>query len=292
MIWGPDSPYWLIRKGRIDEARKTVRTRLMSPTEEVDPDAVLSMMVRTVEVEREITSGTRFVDIFSRKHLRRTEVVIGCWAVQSMTGWVVTSYFAYFYEQAGLPSVKAFDMEVGQGGLGFICACCAFWLSKKLARRTHMMVGMVIMTTIMFLIAILSCVRQDTGLGYAESVLAMVWWGVFQLTVAPATYEIIGETSALSVRQKTIGVGRIVYNILGIVSSLITPVMLNPGARNWKGKSAFLPALLNFFLNFWVFFRVPECKGRTYEELDAMFARGVPTREFKKYEFDLYADVD
>ena len=68
--------------------------------------------------------------------------------------------------------------------------------------------------------------------------------------------------------------------------------MLNPSARNWKGKSAFLPALLNFFLNFWVFFRVPECKGRTYEELDVMFARGVPARQFKSYEFDLYADVE
>jgi hypothetical protein len=28
---------------------------------------------------------------------------------------------------------------------------------------------------------------------------------------------------------------------------------------------------------------VPETKGRTYEELDLMFSRGVKTREFKNY---------
>lgn len=292
MLFGPDSPWWQVRSGRIEDARKTLSTRLMSPSDKVSPDEVLSMIIRTVEVEREITAGTRFIDMFSPKNLRRTEVVFGCWIIQSVTGWVVTAYFAYFYEQAGLPTVKAFDMELGQGGLGFICACFAFVISGKISRRTHLMIGMVSMTVLMFLIAILSCAKQNTGLGYGESVLALVWWGVFQLTAAPATYVIIGETAALSVRQKTIGVGRIIYNVLQIVNALITPQMLNPGARNWKGKSAFLPAILNFILIFWAFFRVPECKNRTFEELDVMFERGVPARQFKTYECDLYADVE
>jgi SP family general alpha glucoside:H+ symporter-like MFS transporter len=33
----------------------------------------------------------------------------------------------------------------------------------------------------------------------------------------------------------------------------------------------------------WAWFRVPETKGRTYEELDLMFEKGVKTREFKHY---------
>jgi SP family general alpha glucoside:H+ symporter-like MFS transporter len=33
----------------------------------------------------------------------------------------------------------------------------------------------------------------------------------------------------------------------------------------------------------WCWFRVPEMKGRTYEELDIMFERGVKTREFASY---------
>lgn len=74
MLFGPDSPWWLIRKGRIEEARETLGKQLMSASDIISPDEVLSMMIRTVEVEREITAGTRFVDIFNRKNLRRTEV--------------------------------------------------------------------------------------------------------------------------------------------------------------------------------------------------------------------------
>lgn len=292
MVFGPDSPWWLVRKGRIDEARSTLRKQIMSPSDKVNVDDTLSMIIRTVEVERDISSGTRFVDIFTRKNLRRTEVVFGCWTIQMLTGWVIENYFAYFYEQAGLSPVAAFDMEVGQGALGFLCASLSFVVSGKVGRRTHLLTGMIMINILMFLIAFLSSAQQNTALAYAESVLALVWWGMFQLTVAPATYVIIGETSSLSVRQKTIGAGRILYKILSIIDALITPVMLNPGARNWKGKSAYLPALLNFFLNFWVFFRVPECKHRTFEELDVMFERGVPARQFKNYECDLYADVD
>lgn len=292
MLFGPDSPWWLIRKGRIDEARETIAKRLMSPSDKVSTEEVLSMMIHTIEVEREITTGTRFVDMFNRRNIRRTEVVLGCWMANSMTGWVITSFFAYFYEQAGVPPANAFDIELGQGGLGFLCAFFAFIVSGKVGRRTQLLSGMVINTVLMFLIAILACTGQSRGLGYAESVLALLWWGVFQLLTAPAEYVIIGETAALSIRQKTIGTGRIIYNVFGIAVAFIAPAMLNPGARNWKGKTAFLPAILSIFWLVWAFYRVPECKHRTFEEIDIMFERGVPAREFKKYECNLYADVE
>jgi SP family general alpha glucoside:H+ symporter-like MFS transporter len=38
----------------------------------------------------------------------------------------------------------------------------------------------------------------------------------------------------------------------------------------------------------WVIFRMPETKGRTFEELDLMFAAKVSTRKFAKYKVDAY----
>lgn len=35
----------------------------------------------------------------------------------------------------------------------------------------------------------------------------------------------------------------------------------------------------------------PETKGRTYEELDIMFERGVPARKFASYKFEEDDDV-
>lgn len=36
----------------------------------------------------------------------------------------------------------------------------------------------------------------------------------------------------------------------------------------------------------WAYLRVPETGGRTYEELDVMFERGVRTKDFKKYRLE------
>jgi SP family general alpha glucoside:H+ symporter-like MFS transporter len=32
----------------------------------------------------------------------------------------------------------------------------------------------------------------------------------------------------------------------------------------------------------WAIFRLPECKGRSYRELDVLFERKVPARKFKQ----------
>lgn len=39
----------------------------------------------------------------------------------------------------------------------------------------------------------------------------------------------------------------------------------------------------------WSYFRLPEIKGRTYEELDILFANRVSARHFSKTKVDAYA---
>lgn len=41
----------------------------------------------------------------------------------------------------------------------------------------------------------------------------------------------------------------------------------------------------------WGYFRLPEMKGRTYEELDILFANRVPARQFATTHVDAYAAV-
>lgn len=41
-----------------------------------------------------------------------------------------------------------------------------------------------------------------------------------------------------------------------------------------------------FITLIWAFFRMPETKHRTYEELDILFARGTPARKFKTAKID------
>lgn len=47
---------------------------------------------------------------------------------------------------------------------------------------------------------------------------------------------------------------------------------------------AFFWGALYFLTTVWGFFRLPETKDRTFEEMDIMFQRGVPSRKFGSYD--------
>lgn len=64
------------------------------------------------------------------------------------------------------------------------------------------------------------------------------------------------------------------------------PYMFNPDQANVRGKIGFFFGGLAAVSLLWSYFRVPETRGRTYEELDIMFSRNVKTRDFRKYRIE------
>ena len=41
----------------------------------------------------------------------------------------------------------------------------------------------------------------------------------------------------------------------------------------------------------WAYFRLPETKGRTFGEIDMLFAEKVSARKFKNYKAELYTET-
>jgi hypothetical protein len=71
----PESPWWLVRRGRMEDARRAL-LRLTSLDRETDFDAdeTLAMMQHTTMLEEKITRGATYWDCFKGTDLRRTEV--------------------------------------------------------------------------------------------------------------------------------------------------------------------------------------------------------------------------
>lgn len=47
-----------------------------------------------------------------------------------------------------------------------------------------------------------------------------------------------------------------------------------------------------FLWRVWAYFRLPELKGRTYEELDILFTEYMKARDFKGYVINAYTQVE
>lgn len=58
----------------------------------------------------------------------------------------------------------------------------------------------------------------------------------------------------------------------------------NPGYGNLGGKIGFLWMAFSFISGVYVFFFVPELKGRSLEELDYMFEARISTRSFRSFD--------
>lgn len=76
VAFAPESPWWLVRRGRIAEAKKSL-LRLTSLNRETDFDAdeTIAMMTHTTALEEKITTGASYLDCFKGTDLRRTEIV-------------------------------------------------------------------------------------------------------------------------------------------------------------------------------------------------------------------------
>lgn len=124
------------------------------------------------------------------------------------------------------------------------------------------------------------------GTQWAESSLMLVWNGVYDLSVGPMVFVILGECSATRVRSKTIAVATAAQAILGIIMTVAIPYMINPDQANMQGKLGYFFGGLGVLCLTWSYFRVPETKDRTFDELDLMFDRRIPARKFKGYVID------
>lgn len=78
------------------------------------------------------------------------------------------------------------------------------------------------------------------------------------------------------------------YLSFGVFNSIITPFQLNATAWNWGAKAAWFWGASCFLCCIYVYFRVPELKGRTFGEIDWLFANGISARNFAKTVVPLY----
>jgi SP family general alpha glucoside:H+ symporter-like MFS transporter len=155
------------------------------------------------------------------------------------------------------------------------------------------MSGMIIMTIILFIIGFLDLGREKTSVVWAQASLMDIWTFVYQTTVGPICFVVISEISATRLRGRTIAIATAVQAAASIVFTVAIPYMLNSDQADWRGKAGFLFGGISLVCYVWCFLRLPESRGRTFEELDIMFERKVPPRKFAKYDLlqDHHPDV-
>lgn len=69
------------------------------------------------------------------------------------------------------------------------------------------------------------------------------------------------------------------YYFLSILSTVISPYMLNPTEGDLKGKATFPAAVFTALLVVWTYFRLPETKGLDARDARSFVLRGCAGEE-------------
>lgn len=282
--FAPESPWWLIRQNRMEEAQRSL-DQLSKPHPKVDTQETLAMMVKTNILEQQLNIGTTYADCWKGPNRRRMEICILLFVIQNFSGNPV-GFGTYLFEQIGLTSEQAFDMGVGLNGMGFVGTLVSAIPLIYFGRRSCYLFGMGSIVSILLVVALL-CFAHDyvtnDAYRWAQATLLIILAFIWQMTMGPLTYVIVCETPSTKLRSKTIAIATAVDALTGLVTTVIGPYLLNPGAANAGAKIEFLYGGISVFSLAWCYFRLPETKGRTYEELDLMFEEKVPARKFRDY---------
>jgi MFS transporter, SP family, general alpha glucoside:H+ symporter len=287
--FAPESPWWLVRHERIAEAKRAL---LRLTTKEADPDfnadETVAMMQHTNEVEKYLNGGgVSYFDCFKGTDLRRTEICCMVWMTQALCGSTMTGYAAYFYEQAGFDTANSFNLAIGMYAGAILAGMLSWFGMRHIGRRTLYIAGLCGSLIILVITGVVGTFKETKGTSWALGSLIIVLTFVYDFTIGPVCYVLVAEIPSSRLRVKTVVIARVAYNVIGIITNILTPRMLNPAAWDWKAKSCYFFAGTTLLCLVWCIFRLPEPQGLTFMELDILFEKKAKATKFREFQVNL-----
>jgi MFS transporter, SP family, general alpha glucoside:H+ symporter len=275
----PESPAFLVRKHKLSEALDCTK-RLLGP--DAPAESHLGALQLNIEAEEQLSREVAYKTCFSKLHRRRTAIVMFANTLPALFGQQLLTASGYFNQVTGMDSTNSLRIKIVGICLGLVATACGIWTISKVARRK-------LTNSTLVVIAILW-----TGMGVSGFWTGQVtaWYTagtMMAVTVVSGLgcwatgYAIMGETSSLRMRAKTQAVGNVTQQAASVVMSYSLPYIFNPDAGNLRSKTGFVFTGLSLIAAVITWLYVPEMKGRSVGEIDAMFALGLSAKEFKNW---------
>ncbi|HLS93772.1 MAG TPA: sugar porter family MFS transporter [Microbacterium sp.] len=264
MLRMPESPRWLVSKGRNDEALAVLSTIRSPERARAELDEVLALVD---EEKEEKTLGWRA--IFSNTWLVRILLIGTALAVfQQLTGINSIMYYGQVVlTESGFEEQAALFANIAPGVIGVIGGLIALWMMEKINRRTTIITGYTLTTIFHFLIGIASfAIPADSSIRpYVILVLIVCFVGSMQTFLNVATWVLLSEIFPLHMRALGMGITVFFMWIANALLSLFFPSLID--AIGITGSFFGFAAVNAIAIVVFIFF-LPETRGRTLEAVE------------------------
>ncbi|KAJ9659597.1 hypothetical protein H2198_003010 [Neophaeococcomyces mojaviensis] len=290
----PESPYWLVRNGKIDQAKKALQ-RVYGFKEMEFYDIEVRRLQDEIAFSREVQGNlyarhnrtflginiNAEVECFRATNRKRTWTAIFAASAQQMIGATfVIGYATYFLELIGIKDY--FSAAVALYVVMLVASTAAFPLTEIFGRRVLIVVPQFVLCAMLLLIGIMGCVPNKSRASWGIVAFIYLWAIIYQLSIGATGFVLASEIATTRLRTTTQGLITITNAIWGLIMQFTVPYMINPDAGNLGGKVGFIFLATGLIAAVGGWYLYPETKGTSFEKLDELYALKVPPRHFKK----------
>lgn len=296
----PESPRWLVKKNRIEEAKEVFA---VFAEVETNDTSVLAKIKEIKDLSMKEDTGfslKRLISFGPNKHFHRTMLAAFCQIMQQICGINLITYYAgtIYEDYLNMDPIPARILAACNGTEYFLAACLSYFLIERIGRRNLMLICAAGQSVTMAILCgsgwaadngdTKSAISAAVFLFVFNSFFAVGWLGVLWLYPA--------EISPLEIRAAVNGLSTACNWAFTFLIVMITPICFaHIGAFTYA-----IFACVNFAMVPAVYVFYPETSGRSLEDIDIIFEHSNPktpwdvislSRNYKNLDFnesDLY----
>lgn len=269
-IFMPETPLYLVMKNRNDDAIKSLKWLRGS---DYDYNAELSEL-QSEHNDRQNAQGSLMEALLRKASLRAIGISLGLMFFQQLSGINAVIFYTGFIFTAADTGIDATIATIIVGVMQVIATFVASMVIDKLGRRIMLLISVAIMAVCSILLGIFFFLSQRNpadveNLGWLPIVSLSIFIVMFSIGFGPIPWVMIGELFAPDVK----GVAASLAGAFNwILAFAITKSFVDLREAIGIGETFWLFAGMSVLGTVFVFFFVPETKGKSLTEIQTMLA--------------------
>ncbi|OQD97493.1 hypothetical protein PENSOL_c012G09387 [Penicillium solitum] len=284
MLMCNESPRWLAKQDRWEEARATLSKVRNLPSDHPYVEEEFAAIATQLEQERALVAGSGFWDLMKEMWLipgnrKRAIISIVLMICQQMTGTNAINYYApQIFENLGVTGNATNLFATGVYGIVKMVSCGVFliFVADSLGRRRSLLWTSIAQGLAMMYIGLYVRIAPPVEgapvipAGYVALVCIFLFAAFFQFGWGPVCWIYVSEIPTARLRSLNVSFGAATQWLFNFVVARAVPNMLATVGDNGYGTYLIFSSFC-FSMCVFVWFFIPETKGLSLEKMDELF---------------------